>query len=349
MYAEDEERPLMNSRKEEVKRYKAIQLAFRKDCENLLQRFSALETFSYEKFAEIWKDMAFSLVFSGKSSFDEYRHYTEVFLFESKNFHLFSDNIYTKTGAFYLMYGLYHKQPLANFIKVRVTQDEFSQIIEFVRQMKDLKQMHPLYIYCKMMTDDVFDFVYTQQVIAPDLRHFNENFVMEENTFKREPVEIIQSSLLKLLDNKDITRINSEYQKALAEYKENSPECNLMVFNNSILDNIRDILPKNVQDEPSTSPPSTSAPSTSTSDKEKGRKYGPSASRQFKIVPKSLKITLSISSNRAKRIANRASEALVRERINYHRPTLDMILAVEMAGGKIQPPKAADEGRSEQQ
>ncbi|GJQ77838.1 hypothetical protein Trydic_g16093 [Trypoxylus dichotomus] len=41
--------------------------------------------------------------------------------------------------------------------------------------------------------------------------------------------------------------------------------------------------------------------------------------RQFKIVLKGLKITLPVSSNRAKRIANRASEALVRERINYHK------------------------------
>ncbi|GJQ64838.1 hypothetical protein Trydic_g7014 [Trypoxylus dichotomus] len=114
-----------------------------------------------------------------------------------------------------------------------------------------------------------------------------------------------------------------------------------------------------------------------------------------KIVPKGLKIALPVSRNRAKRIANRASEVLVRERINYHRlakiritqeceeikqkieeivneedftsicaavqrsntringqlkgtkfaiaPTLDMILAAEMAAGKIQPPQAADE------
>ncbi|GJQ73405.1 hypothetical protein Trydic_g13769 [Trypoxylus dichotomus] len=40
--------------------------------------------------------------------------------------------------------------------------------------------------------------------------------------------------------------------------------------------------------------------------------------RQLKIIPKDLKITLPVSSNRAKRIANRASEVLVRERINFH-------------------------------
>ncbi|KRT84125.1 hypothetical protein AMK59_1889, partial [Oryctes borbonicus] len=249
MSCSNEEKP-MNSRREEVKRYKAIQLGFKKDCEKLLQRFADLQTFSYEKFAEIWQDMAFSLVFSGKSSYNEFRHYTEVFLFECKKYHIFTKNIYIKTGAFYLMYGLYYKQPLIGFVKIRVTYDEFAKILEFVKEMKKLKQMQPLYTYCKMMADNVFDFVYTQHIVAPDLRHFQENFVMEDNTFQQEPAEAIENSLLKLVDNRDIMLINSEYKKALAEYKETNQDSKLMVFDNNILSNIRNILSQNLQSEP---------------------------------------------------------------------------------------------------
>lgn len=71
-----------------------------------------------------------------------------------------------------------------------------------------------------MMADDVFDFVYTQQVFAPDLRHLRENFIMEDTTFAvQDPSRKIEDSLTRLLENKDIALINSEYQKALVEYK----------------------------------------------------------------------------------------------------------------------------------
>lgn len=71
------------------------------------------------------------------------------------------------------------------------------------------------------MVDDAFDFVYNQQVNAPDLRHYQVNFVMEDNTFKTDPVGSIESSLNNLLENKDISLINTEYQKALTEYTGN--------------------------------------------------------------------------------------------------------------------------------
>lgn len=52
------------SKREEVKRYKAVQVAFGKDCETLLQKYGELQTFSFPAFAQLWTDMYFSLVFS---------------------------------------------------------------------------------------------------------------------------------------------------------------------------------------------------------------------------------------------------------------------------------------------
>lgn len=54
----------MFSKREEVKRYKAVQTGFSKDCKVLLQRFADQQTFSYRAFANIWKDMSFTLVFA---------------------------------------------------------------------------------------------------------------------------------------------------------------------------------------------------------------------------------------------------------------------------------------------
>lgn len=96
--------------------------------------------------------------------------------------------------------------------------DEYLQILQFKKEMERRRQVDPLYIYCKLMADDAFDFVHTRTMLAPDFRHFKENFVMDDNIFDKEEVKNIETALEKLLENKDIATVNDEYQNCLSEY-----------------------------------------------------------------------------------------------------------------------------------
>ena len=99
---------------------------FHSDCENLLQKFKKCQNYSYTSFAQVWRESCFLGIF--KYVYFTHRHeimqsfrglnniltmktFVENAFFNAKKF-LYSPDLYIQTGALYVLYGLYYKQPI---------------------------------------------------------------------------------------------------------------------------------------------------------------------------------------------------------------------------------------------
>ncbi|KAL1488222.1 hypothetical protein ABEB36_015177 [Hypothenemus hampei] len=172
----------------------AIYFGLKKDIDNFLQQYEQKQSFDYSIFASLWQENHFTLIFS----------------------------LYTQTGALYLLYGLYYKQPIKDFVKVRFTMNEYESLKTFLNKITEKKQYVPLFIYTKMKLDEAFVFVVYPQsrsLKTKNVEHLNEN-IFESNTsdslinFK----QFFKSDLVETLEN-----TCKEYEKKLAEFAKNDP------------------------------------------------------------------------------------------------------------------------------
>ncbi|XP_022908512.2 snRNA-activating protein complex subunit 1 [Onthophagus taurus] len=225
----------MSYRLRPAKKLAEIQFGFKKDSENLLKTFAKKESHSFEIFSEIWKEKHFSLVYKYTKNFNEISRQTQLFLFEAKKLFIYAPNIYIKTGAFYLLYGLYYKQPLMENIKIRLTQNELKLLKTYINEMKNSSETHPMYIFSKLINDQAFDFVFTQLPLIPKQEPILKLFDIASNDTFREDIESkVMDQMKELIENEGIAEIGRDYRNAMKEYFESSGEKNIMMFDTDI-------------------------------------------------------------------------------------------------------------------
>ena len=123
------------------------------------KRFVETGSVRYENFAEIWRDMKMSLIFSGRQSDGEVREFTESCLELAKSHILPPNEFQVQVGGLYLMYALYFKQLFEPKVKVCVTIDDWAQIQNLLAEIRLQKHYDIEYIYWKLRHNNVFQFV----------------------------------------------------------------------------------------------------------------------------------------------------------------------------------------------
>ncbi|KAJ8980812.1 hypothetical protein NQ317_000544 [Molorchus minor] len=138
-----------------------LAVAFKRDCEDFLEDYERMKSLNYDDFTKIWQSKKFTYVFADQKYALLLKDLTEQYFYNVKKYIMFPKNLYTQIGAFYLLYGLYYKQPLRGFVKIRLTLDEYKKILELIQTLKDIGQYQAVFIFAKMKAEEVF--VYTAQ------------------------------------------------------------------------------------------------------------------------------------------------------------------------------------------
>ncbi|ESO04640.1 hypothetical protein HELRODRAFT_191663 [Helobdella robusta] len=106
------------------------------DFEALCERFRSLHSISYADFLKVWTDMHFDCLFSGRINDRECREFTEecmklvsIFLNPVQPFSI-------RVCSIYLFYALYHTHPFQPKVKVRLTLQEWEDLLMFVDDVK---------------------------------------------------------------------------------------------------------------------------------------------------------------------------------------------------------------------
>lgn len=130
---------------------------FIEDCEQLIVRFDRADDIRFQTFCEIWKEMKFSLIFTGRPNFLELLEFCEEALNICKQFLLLPPRFKERIGGLYLLYGMYYKMPIDQF-KIRVKLDDWRSIMELHAEIKEAEHLDANYILCKLIVDNAFHF-----------------------------------------------------------------------------------------------------------------------------------------------------------------------------------------------
>lgn len=105
-----------------------------------------------------------SLPFSGFRNVHEQLHFTEKIIETVKDILLKTEKLPLKVGCLYLYYALYQKQPLQNFIKMRITLSDCDKLHELLRLLKAHSELADArMVFMKLWSQQAFKFVAVDQ------------------------------------------------------------------------------------------------------------------------------------------------------------------------------------------
>lgn len=130
---------------------------FKEDCEKLISRFEQADDVRFQTFCEIWKDMKFSLILTGRQTILELLELCEEALHICKQFFLLPSRFKDRIGGLYLLYGVYYKMPIDQF-KIRVKLEDWRSIAKLHAEIKEAEHLDANYILCKLITDHAFHY-----------------------------------------------------------------------------------------------------------------------------------------------------------------------------------------------
>lgn len=195
------------------------ELGVKHDFETLLHRFASASTVRYAKFAEIWKEMKFSLYCAGRETFREAREFVEECFKIAVQFWLPPSSFLVRAGALYLLYGLYYFQLVAPKVKIRITAKDWQSVVEFQDEAREQQHLDLDYIFQKLLVDKAFIFAATQDEILPNSKDTDSKMIpdgMKEDTSSVE--EVFSSTALNQL-----ALIQDQYQKIKIALNDQDP------------------------------------------------------------------------------------------------------------------------------
>ncbi|RZB39085.1 SNAPc SNAP43 domain containing protein [Asbolus verrucosus] len=217
-----------------------LALAFQADCEDLLQKFSNLGSFSFTAFSELWRETCFITVFEGQDFILMLQTFLENCFFVVKKF-LFLNDVYSQVGALYLLYALYYKQPIREWVKIRLTQTEADKLNDIIAVQKQNKSWEVVFIYCKMRLDGAFQYCALVQPLGLDAKFLKRYDLASEGIHKKTTRDCPVQKFKTFMENDPILtqlqETDKEYQSLVNKYKE---KCNqLFVFPSAIGDELK--------------------------------------------------------------------------------------------------------------
>jgi len=125
-------------------------------------------------FLKVWQETSFVLIFHGRESFRELYEFTEELFDIVKQYALKTrkkdDNPEgIRFAALYLLYALYFKQPCRPKVKIRLTFEEFDELVDFIEETKDCYHYDVVYAWAKLFSEAAFHYVATPGQLGLEL------------------------------------------------------------------------------------------------------------------------------------------------------------------------------------
>ncbi|XP_066255870.1 snRNA-activating protein complex subunit 1-like [Euwallacea similis] len=160
--------------------WKSLNIGLQMDVEDVLKQVDDLHSLNYIDFAKIWQAKQFTLIYANLYHVRLIKIFCEV-AFNTIKKYLFSESFsYRQIGAFYLLYGMYYKQPIRKYTQIRLTLGEFENLKSTIKQMAAMGQYDAVYIYSKMRCDEVFEYVATPKPLILPIWPYT-NFIQDFN------------------------------------------------------------------------------------------------------------------------------------------------------------------------
>ncbi|XP_038130169.1 snRNA-activating protein complex subunit 1-like [Cyprinodon tularosa] len=174
------------------------------DCDALLNRFQQTQSIRFEVFSQIWKEMKFSLIFSGTPNHKK-RLLFRLALNVAYSYFLPPFSFQIRVGGLYLLYSFYHCQTGPAFERICVALKDFDDIKHFEKEAVDAQHFDVVYVLKRLMNCKAFHFTAMPTHLIYRTKRSMEKSALCEQFIERasRPQELIHTHLLEEMANVD--------------------------------------------------------------------------------------------------------------------------------------------------
>lgn len=182
-------------------------------------------------FQKVWKEMSFGLIFHGRESFRELYEFTED-MFDIVKQHAVKTRNKTdnpeeiRFAAMYLLYALYFKQPCRPMVKIRLTLEEFDEMVEFMDDTRDCHHYDVMFSWAKLFSEAAFLYVASPGPIGLELAYQLEQKEIKAKEREQRKTcndDFFSSSQFQRMMQR-VTRSHDQYQNIKKQLVEENPD-----------------------------------------------------------------------------------------------------------------------------
>lgn len=226
-----------------------LMIALESDIQQFLLKFEERKSFRYRDFVEVWQENNFSYIFAGHEYFHILKSFLDNVIFYLKKFLVFPKSVYTQTGAFYLLYAVFLKQPVKKLCKLRISLNEFNVLQNLIEQFKESQELEPIFIYSHLISILAFEFVFVKKPMSPEYLHEGHLYNYENDTFSKSSDAQYMEDFKKAVSEenffKKLKLCCLDYESALKKFNDSTLDVN----HPNIIENIEEIINDKGQDE----------------------------------------------------------------------------------------------------
>ncbi|XP_004597706.2 snRNA-activating protein complex subunit 1 [Ochotona princeps] len=211
------------------------------DYETLLSRFQELDGVRFAGFAELWRNMKFGTIFSGKMRNLEKNTFTKEALALAWRFFLPPHTFQIRVGGLYLLYGLYNTQLCQPKQKIRVALKDWDEVLKFQQDLINAQHLDAAYIFQKLRLEKAFHFTAMPKLLSYRMKKkIQRTEVTEEFKDTADRVmKLITSDVLE-----EMLNVHDHYQKMKQKISadKSKPDKALSLIKDDFFDSIKNIV-----------------------------------------------------------------------------------------------------------
>ncbi|XP_014789050.2 snRNA-activating protein complex subunit 1 [Octopus bimaculoides] len=138
---------------------KYIAVGVQADFEILFNKFAKCKPLNFVEFAKVWRKMKMSMICMGRQTENEAKLLIEECLWITLNYFRAPYNFEVKTGAFFLLYGLYSTQFFVPKVRIRCTLNNWEELNCFIKDAMSKKMTDVEFIFHRLCVMKAFIYV----------------------------------------------------------------------------------------------------------------------------------------------------------------------------------------------
>ncbi|CAG9767560.1 unnamed protein product [Ceutorhynchus assimilis] len=217
----------------------SVYAGIKSDVEDFLLKFRNKNSLAYVDFASVWQLKSFTLIFADQRQLKSLEILCETCFFIIKKYIKSHSDLPIQVGAFYLLYGLYYKQPVEHLFKIRLTLEEFKSIKSLMERVKPKGHYDILYIYAKMLSEYAFKFVACPRLLGIIKYNYS---IDQYDLFTTRTGEKLLTKIKDLFEDQTIKDLNQtcvDYDKKLQEFVKKN-QTDMVAFESTFFQNLRE-------------------------------------------------------------------------------------------------------------
>ncbi|KAK9501329.1 hypothetical protein O3M35_012065 [Rhynocoris fuscipes] len=157
----------------------SIFTGLKEDVQQLLYNFVNQKHHTFSSFSEVWKEMQFHHIYSGRPTVLEMKCFTRELLLVVKSHAMPKYTKWERSGAIFLLHALYFIQPLVQKVQIRIEQHEWQELSKFIETMQQVNE-EVTFCFYKLVVNNAFDFCFTSRPYT--LETMKEDESLKKNT-----------------------------------------------------------------------------------------------------------------------------------------------------------------------